>query len=73
MIELPKPMKPDFKGSPVIFLKEVKSELLKVNWPSRQEVIKLTVIVIVISTVIGVYIGGMDILLTKLTGLIFKR
>lgn len=73
MIELPKPMRPDFKGSPVIFLKEVKSELLKVNWPSRQEVIKLTVIVIVISTVIGVYIGAMDILLTKLTGLIFRR
>ncbi|OGG20659.1 preprotein translocase subunit SecE [Candidatus Gottesmanbacteria bacterium RIFCSPHIGHO2_02_FULL_40_13] len=66
-------MKPDFKGSPVIFLKEVKSELLKVNWPSREEVIKLTVIVVVISTVIGLYIGGMDILLTKLTSIIFKR
>lgn len=73
MIELPKPMKPDFKGSPVIFLKEVKSELLKVNWPSRQEVIKLTVIVIVISAIIGAYIGGMDILLTKLTSIIFKK
>ena len=73
MIELPKPMKPDFKGSPVIFLKEVKSELLKVNWPSREEVIKLTVIVVVISTVIGLYIGGMDILLTKFTSIIFKR
>lgn len=73
MIELPKPMKPDFKGSPAIFLKEVKSELLKVNWPSREEVIKLTIIVVVISTVIGLYIGGMDILLTKLTSLIFKR
>ena len=73
MIELPKPMKPDFKGSPVIFLKEVKSELLKVNWPSLAEVIKLTIIVIVISTVIGLYIGGMDILLTKFTSIIFKR
>ena len=59
--------------NPVVFLKEVKSELSKVNWPTRQETIKLTVIVIAISLAIGLYIGGIDFILTKLTDLLLKR
>lgn len=45
--------------------KDVIEELKKVTWPTRQDTIKLTAIVIVISLLIGVYIGIIDILLTK--------
>lgn len=70
---MPKPMMPDFKGSPVVFLKEVKAELVKVIWPTREEVAKLTVIVVVVSVAIGLYIGGLDMVFTKLTDLLIKR
>ncbi|MCS6956296.1 MAG: preprotein translocase subunit SecE [Patescibacteria group bacterium] len=40
-------------------------ELKKVSWPSRQETIKLTAIVIIVSLIIGVYVGIIDVLLAK--------
>ncbi|MBI2616603.1 preprotein translocase subunit SecE [Candidatus Gottesmanbacteria bacterium] len=64
---------PDFKGNPVVFLKEVRAELVKVIWPGRAEVIKLTIVVIMISLVFGLYIGGLDLLFTKLTDVLIKR
>lgn len=47
------------------FATDLIEELKKVTWPSRQETIRLTSIVIGISLIIGVYIGIIDILLTK--------
>ena len=41
------------------------SELKKVTWPSRQNTIRLTIIVLLISLIIGAYVGIIDILLTK--------
>jgi len=38
-------------------------ELKKVTWPSRNNTIRLTVIVVVISLIIGFYIGIIDSLL----------
>ena len=45
-----------------IFLKEVKMEIKKVNWPTRQETIRYTLIVIVVSFVVAVFLGGLDFL-----------
>ncbi len=59
--------------SPITFLKEVRVEMAKVIWPTREETIKLTIIVIVISFVIGTYIGGLDLILTKVTDVLIKR
>lgn len=64
---------PDFKGGPVVFLKEVKAELAKVVWPTRTEVIKLTVVVVIVSAVLGIYVGGLDLVFTKLTDFLVKR
>jgi preprotein translocase subunit SecE len=46
------------------FLKEVRVELKKVSWPSRQETIKYTLIVIGVSLAVAVFLGGLDFLLT---------
>jgi preprotein translocase subunit SecE len=44
------------------WLRDVRSEMRKVVWPSRDEAIKLTTMVIVISIVVGVILGGFDAL-----------
>ncbi|HAV15625.1 MAG TPA: preprotein translocase subunit SecE [Candidatus Pacebacteria bacterium] len=59
--------------NPVTFIKEVRTELAKVIWPNRQETIKLTLVVILVSLGIGLYIGGLDIIFVKLTELLIKR
>lgn len=41
------------------------SELRKVTWPSRQNTVRLTAIVLLISLIIGAYVGIIDILLAK--------
>jgi len=46
------------------FLKEVKAELKKVNWPTRHETIKYTLIVIGISLVVMILLGSLDFVFT---------
>ena len=59
--------------TPVSFLKEVRDELKKVVWPTRDEVIRLTGVVILISIVVGIFLGGTDFILTKLVGILITR
>ena len=47
------------------FASDIIEELKKVSWPDRKETIRLTTVVIAISLIIGLYIGIIDILLTK--------
>ena len=42
------------------FVREAKAELLKVNWPSRQQTINYTLMVIAISIVVAIFLGGLD-------------
>jgi preprotein translocase subunit SecE len=60
-------------ASPVKFVKEVVGELKKTTWPTRAETIKLTVIVIAISVVVGAFIGVLDATFLRIAGLIFRR
>jgi preprotein translocase subunit SecE len=54
------------------FLKEVKVELFKVTWPNRQELIGSTVIVIVLSLIVAVYLGFLDFILSGLFGRLIR-
>lgn len=54
------------------FLREVRVELSKVVWPTRETTIRLTFMVILITVVVGFFIGGIDFILTKLTELILR-
>jgi len=58
--------------SPREFLVETYDELKKVIWPTRNEVVRLTAIVVTLSILIGIYIGSLDYLFTKLMGFILK-
>ena len=59
-------------SSPQVFLKEVREELGKVVWPTRAEVVRLTSVVILVSVFVGVLLGGIDFLLTKLLESVIK-
>jgi preprotein translocase subunit SecE len=48
------------------FIKESWSELKKVSWPTRAQVRNLTILVFVISFVVGLYITVVDTLFTEL-------
>jgi preprotein translocase subunit SecE len=36
------------------------SELRKVTWPTRQETMNLTLVVMVVSAALGLFLGGLD-------------
>ena len=46
----------------VKFFKEVKSEMKKVAWPSRKQVVKNTLIVVAVVVILGVFIWLLDLL-----------
>jgi len=54
------------------YIKEVRSELNKVVWPKKEEVIKLTTVVFLVSAIVSAYLGGLDLLFTKLLELLIK-
>ena len=52
------------------FFNESKQELAKVNWPTRDELFDSTILVIVITFLVAVYVFVVDIALGFLTRLI---
>jgi preprotein translocase subunit SecE len=52
------------------FFSDTYSELKRVSWPSRQEAIRLTEIVIVVIFLMALILGGLDWVYAKFFGLI---
>jgi len=48
----------------VKFVKEAEAELRRTNWPSREETIRYTWVVIALSAFLVVVLGGLDYLFT---------
>jgi len=48
------------------FFKEVKVEIKKVNWPTRKETIRYTLIIIGVSIATAAFLGGVDFIFTRL-------
>ncbi|MBI2196808.1 preprotein translocase subunit SecE [Candidatus Daviesbacteria bacterium] len=55
------------------FLNEVKEELLKVAWPSREQTIRYTILVVLVAVVVGLFLGGLDYILTAITAFFVNR
>jgi preprotein translocase subunit SecE len=51
-------------GGPLVaavrFIRESQIELQKVTWPTREQTINLTIVVIAVCVVVGVFLGGVD-------------
>lgn len=52
---------------------EVRAELQKVKWPKRQEVVKLTATVVIISVVVSAYLGTLDYLFARALELLLVK
>lgn len=50
----------------IIFLKEVRLEMKKVNWPTKQETLRYTLIVIGVSVAVAIFLGTLDFIFTIL-------
>ncbi len=50
----------------ITFLKEVGLEMKRVNWPTREETIKYTLIIVGVCLVVAIYLGGLDFLFAAL-------
>jgi preprotein translocase subunit SecE len=48
------------------FLKEAKAELEKVSWPTREQIVRNTLIVIGISVVAAIFLGSLDYMFSLL-------
>ncbi len=56
----------DFFASIPRFLREVRSEMVKVSFPSRDEVVGTTVVVLVASFVFAIYLWLADLVIVQL-------
>jgi preprotein translocase subunit SecE len=54
------------------YMKDVRSELTKVSWPTREELRDSTVVVIVTVLLVAAFIGIVDQGLNRVVALIFK-
>ena len=59
-------------SKPINFLKEVRSELNKVSWSTKKELLASTRLVIVVTALMTVFIGVVDLGLSKFLSAIFK-
>lgn len=57
----------------VDYIKSVRVELSKVVWPKREDVLKLTLTVVVMSAIVGLYVGSLDFLFIKALEYIISR
>ena len=57
---------------PINFLKEVRVELGKVSWSTRQELMGSTVVVIVTTAIMAVFIGLIDLILSRFLTVLFR-
>lgn len=44
------------------FVKEARAELRKVNWPTREQTVKYTALVVGLSLAVAIFLGALDYL-----------
>lgn len=55
---------------PKLFVTQVKEELQKVNWPTRQATVTTSLVVLVVVGMITVYLGVADALISRIMRMI---
>jgi preprotein translocase subunit SecE len=55
------------------FFRDTNAEMKKVTWPSRNEVMGTTVVVIVATVIFAVYLWGCDVVFYKAIDFLFRK
>ena len=53
------------------YLRDVQTEMSKVSWPTRDELRESTVIVIILSIILAIYVFGVDTALSNVLKMVF--
>jgi preprotein translocase subunit SecE len=53
------------------FVRDIFDELRKVTWPTRRETIRLTIMVIVVCAIVGIFLGALDYGFAELVAKVF--
>ncbi len=48
-------------------------ELRKVTWPTRKEATNLTVVVLIVTVIMSIYLGALDFIFSKAIALLFQQ
>jgi preprotein translocase subunit SecE len=56
----------------VSFIREAKAELKKVTWPGKQQIWHSTLIVIIFTLLVSIYLGVIDMVLTGILSSVFS-
>lgn len=54
------------------YVTNVRTEIGRVSWPSRKEVVSLTVLIIFLSVVLGIYLGLADLIIAQILRLLLR-
>jgi preprotein translocase subunit SecE len=54
------------------FIREVKSEFLKIAWPDKKHTLGTAGVVVILVIIISFYLGAVDLILGKLIGFVIK-
>ncbi|MCH8062218.1 MAG: preprotein translocase subunit SecE [Chloroflexi bacterium] len=52
---------------------DIVSELRRVTWPTRQETTRLTIMVIAVAATVGLFLGIVDMVFSRLIGVILGK
>ena len=55
------------------FVKEVRAELTKVSWPTREDLLSSTGVVLAFSAVFAVFIGMFDLIISFIWGILLGQ
>jgi len=58
-------------GKMVKFIREVRAELKKVTWPTKRELIGSTIVTVVVTLIVSIFIGIVDRALSAVTKIVF--
>jgi preprotein translocase subunit SecE len=57
----------------VTFYRETMAELRKVVWPTREQAINLTIIVVIVVVAMSIFLGGIDVILSQILRFLLER
>ena len=55
------------------YFASVRAEVSRVSWPSRREIVTFTVLVIILTLALGIYLGLVDVVLQHLLRLLVTK
>ncbi len=62
--------KPKITARLVEYFKDTRGEIRKVSWPTRAQLINLTLIVLAVTTAMALLLGAMDLMFAQLVSLL---